>query len=155
MTSPILDPTLRLQIRRRFAASRERVFRAWTDPEALKQWFAVAEGYTTPIAEVDLRVGGRYRLGMKPPDSDQILIVGGEYREIRPPERLVFTWSWEGAPSNEPATLLTIEFREQGGATEVLLTHENFVDEAARDRHAGGWEGCLSGLTRLIENEEV
>jgi uncharacterized protein YndB with AHSA1/START domain len=70
------------------------VFHAWTDPEQLKKWFAVADGFTTPIADVDLRIGGRYRLGMQPPGNEPVLIVGGVYREIISPEKLVFTWRW-------------------------------------------------------------
>ena len=54
----------------------------------LRQWFAVAEGYTTPIAEVDLRVGGRYRLGMQAPDNDDLMVAAGAYREVTRPERL-------------------------------------------------------------------
>lgn len=94
MSNLTFDSVTMLNIRRLYHASRERVFRAWTDPNQLKKWFAVAEGFTTPIADVDLRVGGRYRLGMKPPGEDGVLIVSGVYQQILPPEKLVFTWRW-------------------------------------------------------------
>ena len=154
MNDAALSAATTLQVTRVFAASRERVFRAWTRPDALKKWFRVAEGYTTPIAEVDLRVGGGYRLGMQPPDGDTPLIVWGVYREIRPPERLVFTWRWEG-DSPQLETLVTIEFRQRGDLTEVVLTHEGFADAPARDQHAGGWQGCLDRLDSALLRNEV
>ncbi len=102
MTSPTLNPSIVLEINRSIRASREEVFEAWTVPTKLQKWFAVSEGFTTPIAEVNLRVGGRYRLGMKASGDNPLLIVGGVYREIIRPEKLVFTWRWEGADQNEP-----------------------------------------------------
>jgi uncharacterized protein YndB with AHSA1/START domain len=77
MDNLTFEPATMLQINRIYRASRERVFRAWTEAEQLKKWFAVAEGFTIPIAEVDLTVGGKYRLGMQPPGDDGVLIVGG------------------------------------------------------------------------------
>ena len=150
MANRILDPANVLNLRRSIPATRDRVFRAWTDPKQLKQWFAVADGYTTPIAEVDLRVGGRYRLGMKPPGDEPLLVVGGVYREVLPSQRLVFTWRWESPNEDEPETLVTVEFIEKGSATEVVLQHELFEDAAARDKHGEGWVGCLDHLERLF-----
>lgn len=137
-------------MRRSIRTSREKAFEAWTNPEQIKQWFAVAEGFTTPIAEVDLRVGGRYRLGMKAPGDNPLLIVDGVYREIAQPERLVFTWQWESADPNAPETLVTVEFYEQDGVTDVRLKHELFTDAAQRDMHGAGWVGCLDHLERLF-----
>jgi len=142
-------PEAVLTITRTFAAPREKVFRAWTEAEALKQWWAAGEGFTTPIAEVDLRVGGHYRLGMKPPDKDVVYVVGGVYREIQPPARLVYTWAWEG--SDWPETVVTVEFRDRGGSTEVVLTHEPFVDAKVRAEHLAGWTGCLDRLAHVVE----
>lgn len=89
-----------LHLTRTFAAPRAAVFRAWTDPERLKQWWG-PPGYATPAVELDLRVGGRYRIGMrKLPDGD-VFYLSGVYQEVRPPERLVYTWRWE---SERPAT---------------------------------------------------
>ena len=150
MTNPNLDPATVLQLRRTIPAARPRVFRAWTDPAQLKKWFAVADGFTTPIADVDLRIGGRYRLGMKPPGNDPVLIVGGVYREIMTPEKLVFTWRWESADEDEPETLVTVNFIERGNVTEVVLHHELFASEALRDKHAEGWTGCMDHLGHLL-----
>ena len=149
MTTPETRSDISLTLTRTYAAPREAVFPAWTEPEALKQWFGPTDEFTTPIAEVDLRVGGRYRIGMQPPDQEDLHIVGGVYREINPPEKLVFTWSWEeGMDVGE--TLVTVEFRDVGGSTEVVLTHERFPSEEARDKHNEGWSGCLARLVKAL-----
>ena len=151
MTNPAFDPTLVLEVRRTIRTTREKAFRAWTDPDQLKKWFAVGEGFTTPIAEVDLRVGGRYRLGMKAPGDNPGLIVGGVYQEVLPPDRLVYTWQWETPDPDEPVTLVTIDFYEQGNVTEVVLTHERFIDIPSRDKHGEGWAGCFDNLEKLFK----
>ena len=151
MTNPTLDTPIVLNANRTVRATRERAYRAWTNPDQLKKWFAVSEGFTTPIAEVDLKVGGRYRLGMKAPGDNPILIVGGEYREITPHERLVFTWRWETPDPDEPETLVTVEFVERENSTEIRLKHELFTDAASRDKHGEGWAGCFDNLERLLE----
>jgi len=164
--SSTVTPTT-LSITRTLAAPRELVFRALTDPERLKKWWGVTESHSAPVAEVDLRPGGRYRLGMKGPDSDQVNIVGGTYREVRAPEKLVFTWTWEQSQTNEPPqtgsedatvtqaaeTLVTIELRDLGGTTELVLTHELFPDEHMRDQHNEGWSGALTQLAALLKGE--
>ena len=137
-----------LQLRRTFAAPREKVFRAWTDPQELKKWFG-PEGYSTPIAEVDLRAGGKYRLGMMKLPQGEVLYVVGTYREIRPPEKLVYTWSWEAQPELGE-TLVTVEFRDLGRSTEVMLTHELFPNEKARQQHEKGWSSILDKLAQIL-----
>lgn len=137
-----------LVITRTYAAPREKVFRAWTEPEELKKWWAAGTGFITTIAEVDLRVGGRYRLGMKPPDKDVVHVVGGVYREVQRPSRLVYTWTWEDGDGTE--TLVTVDFHDKGSSTEVILTHKDFASQESRDQHAHGWAGCLDSLDRLV-----
>ncbi len=137
-----------LRIIRTFAAPRDRVFQAWTDPEKLKLWWG-PPGFTTPVAEVDLRVGGRYRFGMKKSPDGELFYLSGAYREVRPPEKLVYTWRWENeAPASE--TLVTVEFRSLGGSTEVVLTHEMFANRHERDQHEMGWTGCLERLVAVL-----
>jgi uncharacterized protein YndB with AHSA1/START domain len=148
MASQKPSPETTLHLRRTFAAPREKVFRAWTDPEELKTWWG-PEGYATPSAEVDLRVGGKYRLGMMKLPNGEIFYLSGIYREVRPPERLVYTWCWEAEPELGE-TLVTVEFLKVGNSTEVLLTHEFFPTEKARDDHSRGWNGCLDRLTRAL-----
>lgn len=137
----------RLQLRRTIPAPREKVFQAWTRPEALMRWCAPGD-MTTPFADVDLRVGGRFHIHMQGPDGTPHRATG-TYREISPPEKLVFTWAWEEKPDEEE-TLVTLEFRERGRATDFVLTHERFPSEDVRDRHAIGWGGCLDKLAGVL-----
>jgi uncharacterized protein YndB with AHSA1/START domain len=148
MASPTPGTETTLKLRRIFKAPREKVFRAWTDPEELKKWWG-PEGYTTPSAEVDLRVGGKFRLGMRKLPDGEIFYLSGIYREVRPPELLVYTWRWEAQPEHGE-TLVTVEFRQVGDSTEVVLTHERFPTEKARDEHNRGWTGCLDRLEKLL-----
>jgi uncharacterized protein YndB with AHSA1/START domain len=104
-----------------------------------------------PNAEVDLRVGGKYRIEMLSPEGIRHTAVG-RYREIAVPEKLIFTWFWENRPE-EGETLVTIEFYEQGNSTEVVLTHELFQNEAVRDDHNKGWSGALGQLTKFLEEK--
>jgi uncharacterized protein YndB with AHSA1/START domain len=76
--------------------------------------------------------------------------LSGTYREVRAPERLVYTWRWERPEMDVGETLVTVEFHDLGGATEVIVTHELFPDEAARDRHQEGWSGCLARLGETV-----
>lgn len=131
-----------LQLRRTLPAPRDEVFRMWTQPEHIRHWSCPA-GFSVVESQVDLRQGGSYRLGMKSP-AGEVFTTTGVYREIQPPERLVYTWRWESPDSVE--TLVTVEFRDLGNQTELLLRHERFVDAAHRDSHLGGWNGCLQNL---------
>ena len=151
MTETQQDTVLRLE--RRYEAPRERVFDAWTNPEVLKQWWAAFPTWETPTAEVDLRPGGSYRLAMRDPESGATHTLVGEYREIERPERLTYTWTWEGkAPEMQGSenTLVEVEFRDDGGATEVVVTHSGFATPELRDQHAHGWNGCLDNLERRV-----
>jgi uncharacterized protein YndB with AHSA1/START domain len=139
-----------LRLTHTFAAPREKVFRAWTDPQALKQWWIPADGFSVPSAEIDLRVGGGYRVAMRS-QSGEIFYLVGTYREVRPPERLVYTWRWEETEMNVGETLVTVEFRRRGSSTEVAITHSLFPNGELRDRHAQGWSGCLDRLARTID----
>jgi len=142
-----------LRLERTFAAPREEVFRAWTQPEVLRRWWAAAPDWEGTRAEVDVRVGGRYRLSMRDPQSGDEHTVGGEYVEIDPPARLVYTWTWEGGDADSPSagSMVTVEFLEDGERTTVVLTHDGIADERSRDQHAQGWTGCLDNLgTRVF-----
>jgi uncharacterized protein YndB with AHSA1/START domain len=144
--STIIENTLRLK--RTFAATRDKVFRAWTEPEALKKWLAPSDDHSTPDAEVELRVGGRYRIDIKDP-AGKLFRVGGRFQEVRPPEKLVYTWAWEG-DADIGETLVTVEFRDLGKSTEVVLTHELFPDEKALKNHEWGWNGAFDRLTKSL-----
>ena len=118
--TPDLETTLR--VTKTIAAPRDLVFKAWTEPERLKQWWGVEANFSAPIAEVDLRVGGKYRLGMLAPGESAPYVVGGVFQEVRPPEKLVYTWKWEHSDGSVPdsmlgsqETLVTVEFLDKGG----------------------------------------
>jgi serine/threonine protein kinase len=127
----------------------EAVFAAWTDPQIMMNWLAPTDDFTTPIAEVDLQVGGHYRVGMKPKDKD-VNIVAGQYCRIDPPNLLSFTWRWTTHEAGMPETQVTLEFRPAAVGAEVTLVHERFRDEESRRKHAEGWTGCLNRLARKI-----
>jgi uncharacterized protein YndB with AHSA1/START domain len=102
-----------------------------------------------PAAEIDLRPGGGYRVAMKNPRGE-VFYLSGTYREIEPPERLVYTWRWESSEMDIGETLVTVEFHDQRGSTELRIAHELFPDTAMRDRHQQGWSGCLDRLTGIL-----
>jgi|tagenome__1003787_1003787.scaffolds.fasta_scaffold20135143_2 uncharacterized protein YndB with AHSA1/START domain len=142
-----------LHITHRFAAPRERVFDAWTNPEVLQQWWAASPTWDTPTAEIDLEEGGAYRLSMRT-DSGETHTVHGTYREVRRPERLAYTWSWEEGPEQAMAgsenSLVTVEFVEDGDGTLVKLTHSGFAGEEIRGMHEHGWNAVLDRLEERV-----
>jgi uncharacterized protein YndB with AHSA1/START domain len=141
--TPVGAPALVL--RRTYAAPRQRVFDAWTKPELAVKFLGPGE-VTVPEARMDVRTGGTYSIAMLMPDGERSN-VGGTYREVRPPERLCMTWRWEeDRPEDEYDTLLTLEFNELDGGTELVLTHEQFASVATRDRHADGWSAIMQQL---------
>lgn len=133
--------TLRLE--RTFDAPAQDVFDAWTNPEVLRRWWGPGPTWRTPVAEVDLRVGGRYRLSMEDPDVGTLLTVTGEYREVRRPERLVYSWSWvqDGQAGHESTVI--VEFVERDERTFVQLEHSGLESPQSRERHEQGWAACL------------
>jgi uncharacterized protein YndB with AHSA1/START domain len=151
MTDTITQP-LALQLERTIAGTREEVFDAWTNPEVLRRWWAAGPDWSTPVAEVDLQVGGRYRLTMRDSEGAEHT-VAGVYTEIDRPARLSYTWAWDPAPEGDEwqgETLVTVEFREAGAQTTVQLTHSGFATEHVRDMHAHGWEACVGSLERAV-----
>ena len=136
-------------IRRTFAASRERLFRAWSDPRELVEWFS-PEGYRNPSAEAVVRPGGSFRIAMqKLPDGDPFYVTG-QYRVVQSPSRLVFTWTWEDPAENVRDTLVTVDLLDHGERTEVGLTHELLPVER-RESHAQGWNALLAKLATILE----
>lgn len=101
-------------------------------------------------AEMDLRPGGRYRIGNQLPDG-KVLWITGEFEEIERPRKLVYTWRIEGQEARD-AERVTVQFEESGGFTEVTVTHERIASEELRDMHRDGWVGCLAGLARFVES---
>jgi uncharacterized protein YndB with AHSA1/START domain len=139
-------------LERTFAGSPEEVFDAWTNPEVLERWWGIQPTWTSPGCEVDLRVGGRYVLRARDDGSGRVHVLTGEYREIDRPNRLVYTWCWEGGEDMHPGhvSLVTVEFRADGAATTVLLEHAQLASEESRAGHAAGWAGALDNLATRI-----
>ena len=116
-----------LTVKRRLKAPPAKVFAAWTDPEKIKRWMGPGEIVAQRV-EVDARVGGRYRVEMHGP-SGPAHNVSGIYREIIPNEKLVFTWSWDPAPGEEPhESLVTVLLKPDAGGTLLTLIHEHLFD---------------------------
>jgi len=154
---------LKLELSRVFAAPRELVFQAWTDPDQFQQWFGAAacDGSLLQSVKLDARVGGRYRIQVRRADGEFYTTVG-TYRMVEPPERLVFTWAFEkdGAGEEfgevEPCEMLvTLKFRARGQETELILTHEYFASAESRDRHEQGWTRCLNELGKFVGSEAL
>jgi len=143
-------PTERLEVRRIVRASPARVFSAWTDPDQLCRWWGPT-GATCPTADVDLRVGGRYRIANRFPDGKTIWIVG-EFEVVAPPHTLVYTWRLDPGP--ERIERVTVTFQPQNDRTEVIVIHERISDAATREQHEQGWTGCLDGLAEYILGTE-
>jgi uncharacterized protein YndB with AHSA1/START domain len=139
---------LSIEIRRTLPHPRENVFEAWTDPRALTRWFAPADDYRVVVPVLELRVGGRYSIEMHHPGGN-VHRAAGNYRVVERPARLEFTWRWDGE-SAESETLVTVEFLDRGAKTELVLRHERFTSEEARDAHEKGWTGCLGRIEKAF-----
>jgi uncharacterized protein YndB with AHSA1/START domain len=138
-----------LILKRVFDAPRDLVWKAWTDPEMLKEWSA-PRAFTLPVSEGDLRPGGAWCARMRKDDGTE-LDLGGVYREIAAPERLVFTHVWmdeNGKPGTE--TLVTVTLTEGGDKTEMNFRQSGFDSVESRDDHREGWNECFDKLAELV-----
>lgn len=145
---PVAERTgIALHLRRRLSAPREDVFRAWTEPEALKRWWCPT-GWVPAEVDVDLRVGGTYRIGMRRVDGGQSVYVRGRFLEVNSPEKLTYTWRWENAFEEMPQTQVTVQFFDSGGTTELVLTHENLPEIPICLRHRAAWIAALARIER-------
>jgi uncharacterized protein YndB with AHSA1/START domain len=138
---------------------RERVFRAWTDADMIKQWWGRPEGVGVSEVEVDLRVDGNYRIVMTGPDGSEFPL-SGKFVEVRAPERLAYSFKWErdlpfpGGDYTEE-TQVTVEFRDLGSQTEIVLTHEGFASAEISEFHDLGWGLSFDRLTTLCEKDSA
>ena len=142
-TATMENKNIKLQLNRVFDAPREMVFRAWTDEKQFQTWFSAAacDGGVVQSVKLDARIGGKYRLQVRKPDGEFFTSVG-VYREVKSPEKLVFTWQFEKDGSGDeygevepPEMLVTVELKARGKQTELTLTHEKFASVESRDRH--------------------
>ena len=140
-----------LEITRIINAPRDRVYAAWTDPAQLRQWFG-PENVQTRNLVADARVGGKFQWDLTNPEGEQ-MTVAGEYRELQPGKKVVVTWQWQDDENWEGhESVVTVEFSDCDGGTEVRLIHEQLPSEESRDRHSEGWTSLLEKLEKFVGN---
>ncbi len=136
-----------VRIERTFDAPPEAVFDAWTSAEVLRRWFHCEADWETPVAEVDLRVGGEVRVVMRTPDGAEHGATG-RYTEIDRPRRLAMTWTFDDDPSNRQR--IELSFAESDGSTTVVLVNSGISTGERRDAQEWGWNGCFDSLERAL-----
>jgi uncharacterized protein YndB with AHSA1/START domain len=140
-----------LNLARTYPVAPEKVWRAWTDPQAVKKWWGPGPGEPVAVAELDVRVGGRFRIvfgGPKGTDHE----VQGTYLEVLPHRKLVFTWTWPNT-TPERESVVTIVFKAVDAGTALDFRHEQLFDEKVRDDHKRGWTGSLDKLEAYLKGE--
>ena len=138
-----------LVIERVFNAPRELVFQAWTDREHLRQWLGPRDHPARELT-MDVRPGGRWRACLRSIETGNDLWVGGVYRELVPPERLVFTFAWEEEGERGLETIVAITLTERDGKTHMTFRQTPFQSDGERDGHRGGWTSSLDRLDDLL-----
>lgn len=128
----------------------EQIFRSLTEPAKLARWWG-PHGFTTPEIELNLTVGGSYRFTMQPPDGDPFHL-SGQFLEIDPPSRLVYTFRWEEPDPDDRVTVVALTLHAIGDATKVVLSQAEFATDARLDLHRRGWTDSLEKLRELIES---
>ena len=138
-----------LTITRQYAVAPEKVWRAWTEPQALSRWFGPAQTEEVTRAELDVRAGGRYHIAFRTSDGEQH-DVSGIYQEVVPLRRLSFTWAWQSTPDR--VSLVAIELETKDGGCELRFRHDRFFDQQARDNHERGWTGTFTKLDEFLRS---
>jgi uncharacterized protein YndB with AHSA1/START domain len=147
---PTSQPSVdELVVTRLFAAPRELVFRAWTNPEHLARWWGPKHH---PVLHVstDARRGGAWRNCLRSIETGRELWHRGVFREVIPPERLVFTFAWEEDGERGIETLVTITLTEERGKTRLTLHQAPFQSLGERDGHGEGWNSSFDRLAELL-----
>lgn len=142
MMPPTSHNSTTLVLRRVFTAPRERVFRAWTEPEAVQRWFR-PRGMSVTVRSLDAQVGGSFCFELE--DGSSII---GTYLHIVFPEQLVFTWSGQAIEHKE--TIVTLDFLNKGSTTEIVLTHERLDTPHLREMFESGWSSQFDELATLL-----
>ncbi|MFI5322575.1 MAG: SRPBCC domain-containing protein [Thermodesulfobacteriota bacterium] len=131
-------------VKKLIRAGRDEVFEAFTDPEIMTKWFYPFEGGRAEVKN-SLRVGGQYSIIMFEAGGGMYEYTG-EYRDIQPPERLVFTWN----SNHVQGTVVTVTLAVVDGGTEVAIIHDLLPTKEARKNHSKGWTGCLNNLEKIF-----
>ena len=149
----ILPTALAVHLRHRFEAPRGRVFQAWTDPQVLRRWWC-PPGWSPAKVEIDLRVGGDYRIGMRNHAGDLPVYVHGHFIEVLCPQRLVYTWRWQNAFEGMPETRVTVLFTDAPrGGTDVVLMHERLPAVPVCLRHWNGWKAAWPRIDAAVRDD--
>jgi uncharacterized protein YndB with AHSA1/START domain len=143
----MMEDATTLLIKRTFEATAEHVFDAWLTRERWEAWIG-PDGMDCKVTLLEPHVGGRYRIALRAPDGSPIP-VSGVFEVIDRPRTLRFTWGWEGDPSKQ--SLITLELKEAGGMTELILRQEGLGSIANRRQHERGWNRTLSKLDRYLK----
>jgi uncharacterized protein YndB with AHSA1/START domain len=139
---------LGLHLERLVPAPRSLVFRAHTEPDLLAGWWGPA-GFSAPSVELDVRVGGGYRIGMQPPDG-ALFHLSGEFIEVDPPARLAYTFQWEEPDPDDRETVVTFSLGDRGASTRVIVDQGVFATEARLALHQQGWTESLERLQEFV-----
>ena len=150
MEQDLLGERRSLKLERFYPVAPEKVWRAWTDAQALAQWFRPNSSFSIPLAEADVRAGGRFRILMVDAKGEEF-DLGGVYREVVSGRKLVMTWGWKNQPGHE--SLVTVHFRPLHGGTQVELRHDRYVDFESQPTHEQGWNGALGKLELFLQEE--
>ena len=138
-----------LEIKRFINAPRDRVYAAWTDPVQLRQWFGPEKVQTRNLI-ADARVGGKFRWDLTNSEGEKMTCLG-EYRELQPGKKIVFTWQWDDDEDWENhISVVTVELSDRDSGTELRLIHEQLPNEQSRDGHTGGWSSALDKLEKFF-----
>lgn len=138
---------------RTFDAPRELVWRAWTDEAELAQWLHPF-GVTTGSVAFDVRVGGRYRYTMTNTETGQTYPTGGEYVEVEPFDRLVFSWG-EPDASVDDAPRVSLTFIAHGDQTELVFHLRGFAGKPGDGFVYDGWDEAMTNMQRVLAGEPV
>jgi uncharacterized protein YndB with AHSA1/START domain len=137
-----------LTMNRNFKASKQSVYDAWTKEEAITSWFAPTSEMSTEVHEMEVKVGGKYRISMLEPDG-KVHTMHGEYIALNPYDQIIFTWEWE-SDEEQVNSLVTIDLSEKNGTTDMVLLHEKLASQDSVDMHTEGWTGCIAQLEAFV-----
>jgi uncharacterized protein YndB with AHSA1/START domain len=138
-----------LVLRRTYSVPRERVFAAWTSPEIAARFMSPGDTKAT-VTQMDVKVGGTFSIALDSPENGRF-VARGTYLEVNAPKRLTMTWRWEeDDPADEYDSLLSLDFNERNGETELVLTHEKLASVESRARHEAGWTAMIDQLATVL-----
>jgi len=141
-----------LEIKRFINVPRNRVYQAWTDPAQLREWFG-PENVRTRDLVAETRVGGKFRWDLTNPEGEE-MTVEGEYLDLQPGRKIVFTWQWQDDETWENRnSVVTVELSDAAGGTELRLLHEQLPSEESRDNHNEGWNSLLNKLDKFLNEK--